>query len=464
MQTDKFKNRKKETNEMKETLNKKGFAFEIIYGRRRVGKTELVLNSIKSLKNFKNKNYIYYLATEENNLERFYNVCVNHDSNVSKLKKDYEILFDYLKDKVDIIVLDEFQNFIKENSNFLNLLQSIIDTNIKHSNLKLIVLGSSVSIISSKVLGYKSPLYGRKTASLNLKPVSFFDLKQFFPNLDIDKLIEIYGFADGIPYYLNKIERDFWKWFEKEINSDKGFLKDEVDFLMKFEFEDSSTHKLILQAIAAGKNTIKEIRDFTRLQRTDISPYLRNLMEVGLVKREIPFNENVKSRKGRYFLQDNFVKFWFRYIYPNLSSIEQGIYRIQEVKSDYSEYLGKIFEDICKEYLTLTNFNFSKLERWWHKDNEIDIIGLGKDSGKKTIYFTECKYKKNVNPERILNKLSEKKDFFKLHNKDYYKKIENKSLEEGYIIFAKSFEKKINNFKGKKVFCFDLNDLKKKLT
>lgn len=442
----KFNDRKKETKELVETLNKKGFAFEIIYGRRRVGKTELILNAVK------NKKYIYYLATGERNLERFYDICSDYDPNVKNLKQDYEVLFNYLKDKADVVILDEFQNFVKENPNFLSLLQSIIDTNLKNSNLKLIILGSSVSMMTSRVLSYQSPLYGRKTASLRLRPVNFFEMKEFFPTTEIQKLIEIYGFADGIPFYLNKIQGDFWEWLNREIKSDKGFLKDEVDFLMKYEFDDSSTYKLILQSISFGKNTIKEIKDFSRLQRTDLSPYIKNLIEVGLIKREIPINENIKSRKGRYFLEDNFVRFWFRYIYPNLSSLEQGIYDVREIKQNYSEYLGELFEDICEEYLTLTNFSFSRIGRWWYKDNEIDIIALNEKENQ--VYFSECKYKENVDPVRILNKLEKKTPFFKWNNE---------SRKENYIIFAKSFNKKIIEFNGKRVYCFDLQELNSKL-
>jgi len=442
-----FKDRKAEMKELKETLDKRGFAFEIIYGRRRIGKTELILQATK------NKRRVYYLATGENNLERFYNVCVDYDKNIGKLKKDYEVLFDYLKDNTEVVIIDEFQNIIKENPEFLKLFQAIIDIKLKNSNLKLFILGSSVSMMTSKVLSYQSPVYGRKTASLKLKNISFLDINDFFPKANAEEIIRIYSFADGIPFYLIKIDKNFWSWIENELKREKGFLRDEVDFLMKLEFEDSSTYKLILNAIANGKNTINEIKDFIKVQRTDITPYLRNLIEVDFIKREVPVTENKKSRFGRYYLKDNFLKFWFRYIYPNLSSIEQGIFKVDSIKRDYSSYLGQIFEEVVKQSLTSFEFfEFSKMGRWWHKDKEIDIVALNEES--KEALFGECKFQDNVDAEKIISKLKDKAQYVEWNNE---------KRKENYAVFAKSFKKKINVFEGKKVYCFDLKDMEKEL-
>src|SRR3989344_4223329 len=442
-----FKDRRVEMKELKDTLDKKGFAFEIIYGRRRIGKTELILQATK------NKKRVYYLATGENNLERFYNVCVDFDKNIGKLKKDYEVLFDYLKDNVEAIIIDEFQNIIKENLEFLKLFQAIIDIKLKNSNLKLFILGSSVSMMTSKVLSYQSPVYGRKTASLKLKDISFLDLKEFFPKANAEEIIRIYGFAGGIPFYLIKIDNGFWSWIKDELKREKGFLRDEVDFLMKLEFEDSSTYKLILSAIANGKNTINEIKDFIKVQRTDITPYIRNLIEVDFIKREVPITENQKSRFGRYYLKDNFLKFWFKYIYPNLSSIEQGIFKVESINKDYSSYLGSIFEEVVKQSLTSFEFfDFSKMGGWWHKDKEIDIVALNEES--KEALFVECKFRDKINAEKIVSELKDKA---------HYVDWENEKRNESYAVFAKSFKKKINEFEGKKVYCFDLKDMEKEL-
>lgn len=437
-----FKNRGKELSELKRILKSKKFQLFILYGRRRIGKTALILNATK--------NRIYYLASRENNLERFYNHCLKYSKDISKLKKDWEVLFDFLKDKTDVIIIDEFQNMIHENKNILNIFQSIVDIVLKNSKLKLFLLGSSVSIITSKVLSYKSPIYGRRSGSMNLKAISFFELSKFFPKSGIRQLIEIYGFADGIPFYLVRINDEFWKWLGNELKKESTFLRDEIDFLVKYEFDDASTYKLILEAIANGKTKLNEIKDFIKVKRTDITPYLKNLIEVGFIKRKVPITENIKSRKGRYLISDNFLKFWFKYIYPNLSSIEEGIFDKNIIKKDYNPYLGNIFEEVCKQFIISTKqFKFTKIGKWWHKDKEIDLIGLNEET--KKILFCECKWKDKVNPKKILNKLKEKSKFVKWHNE---------KRKESYCIIARSFKSKP---KLSNCLLFDLKDMSKVL-
>jgi len=441
-----FKNREKELETIKGYLNSEKFEFLIIYGRRRIGKTELILEVTKNMKR------IYYLAITGNNLERFYSICLKHFPEISKLKMDWEVLLDYLKNKVDVIIIDEFQNLITEDKNILSIFQSIVDSMLKNSKVKLILIGSSVSMITSNVLSYKSPLYGRRTSSMEVKPVSFFDLKKFFPQLDAEKLIEIYGFADGIPFYLAKIDKDFLVWLEEELKKRDSFLKDEIDFIMRYEFEDASTYKLILEAIAFGKTKVNEIKDYIKVKRTDISPYLKNLLEVKMIKRIVPITESEKSRLGRYYLSDNFLKFWFRYIYPNLSSIEEGIFDASIIKKDYNTYLGEIFEEVCKQFLIKNRekiFTFTKIGKWWYKDREIDIVALNEQS--KEILFCECKWKEEVDSEKILQQLKEKAQYVKWNT--------NKR-KEYYAIFAKSFKKRIEE---KNVLLFDLNDIDESL-
>ncbi|MGP8337001.1 MAG: ATP-binding protein [Methanosarcinaceae archaeon] len=442
-----FKDRKKERRELDEVLSSKTFEFIVIYGRRRIGKTELILKATE------NKKRIYYLAIGARNLERFYNICIGHYPQVSKLKMDWEVLFDFLKDNAETVVIDEFQNMIQEDANILNIFQSVTDTILKDSPLKLFLLGSSISVMTSKVLDHKSPLYGRKTGSLELKSVSFFDLKEFFPKANMEELVEIYGFADGVPYYLVRIDRSFWLWLKDEIEKERGFLKDEVDFLMRYEFEDVSTYKLILEAIAHGKTKLNEIKNYMNVKRTDISPYLRNLIEVGMIKREVPITENVRSRLGRYYISDNFLKFWFRYIYPNVSSIEEGIFDIDIIKGDYNRYLGYIFEDVAKQFLIKERdkiFKFSKIGKWWHKEREIDIVALNEST--EEIMFIECKLQdlsaKQV--DKILVELKEKSKFVRWNND---------TRKEQFAIIVKHIKNKDKDKLRKKgVLVFDLAD------
>ena len=440
-----FKDREKELSELSDVLNSRRFEFIILYGRRRIGKTELILKATE------NRGRIYYLAVGARNLDRFHSLCARHYPEVSKLRTDWEVLFEFLKNNAEVVVIDEFQNMIHEDANILNIFQSIIDITLKDSELKLFLLGSSVSIMTSRVLDYASPLYGRRTGSMELKAVSFFDLERFFPVAGTRELVEIYGFADGIPFYLIEIDGPFWQWLEGELTKERSLLRDEVDFLMRYEFKDVSTYKLILEAIAHGKTKLNEIKNFIKVKRTDISPYLRNLIEVGMIERVVPVTENPKSRLGRYYLNDNFLKFWFRYIYPNLSSIGEGIFDINVIKEDYSNYLGGVFEEVVRQFLIKEReriFGFSKIGRWWHKDKEIDIVALS--DATKEILFVECKWRNLTcwQAEKILDDLSEKAKSVQW---------DSDSRKEYFGIVAKKIEGK-DDLRGKGFVAFDIDD------
>ncbi|MHA1645961.1 MAG: ATP-binding protein [Promethearchaeota archaeon] len=444
-----FKDRTREVRDLLKKISSKHKQFIVIYGRRRIGKTALALHIAKDEK------YIYYLAGEMQNLDKFYHTCAKKVPEILDFKKDYQILFKYLKNKVNVIIIDEFQNLILEDRGILNTFQYIIDILLQDSSLKLILLGSSISLMTKNVLDHSSPLYARKDVSLKLSPIKFYDLKTFFPTKSLEEIIEIYGFADGIPYYLNMVEGNFWEWLSTEFKSTTSFLKDEIDFIIRYEFKNARRYKQILEAIAYGKTTPNAIANHINLNTSQISKYLSQLIEIEFIHREIPITDKIPSRNGRYFLKDNFLSFWFRLIYNDLSSLEEGILSIDEIKINYSDYLGHIFENVAKQFLIKINtFKFSKIGRWWWKDNEIDLVAFSPTSKKD--YLIECKWKEQINAKRIVMSLAEKGQFVRFSGK-------LKQKEHTYIVFAKSFLHKINEFNGSKVYCFDLKDMEEKL-
>jgi AAA+ ATPase superfamily predicted ATPase len=438
-----FVDRKKECEELRKVLDAKGFGFAVLYGRRRVGKTRLLVESLKE------RNHVYYLAVEKDNLRYLSAVVAQKFPEVRNLREDWEVLLGFLKDRVDVLVIDEFQNLVKEDKTVLSLFQRAIDSDLKDSELKVVALGSSVSMITSEVLQYRSPLYGRRTYTKKVGAMSFLDIKGFFPKATSLELAEIYGFADGIPYYLEKISPPFWTWLESELRN-PTFVKDELDFMLRYEFDDLGTYKIILEAIAKGKTKVSEIKDYARMQRTDISSYLGKLINTGFVRRELPLTKPVTSKMGRYFIADQFVAFWFRYVYPSLSNIEEGIYSASTVKKDYSQYMGYVYEKICKQVLVELirrgSLSFDKVGKWWYKDAEIDLLALSGE--KKEILFVECKWRDNVSPYQVLTELKKKSGYVRWNNED---------RKEKYAIFAKSFKEK--SLEEENVLLFDLKDI-----
>ena len=183
------------------------------------------------------------------------------------------------------------------------------------------------------------------------------------------------------------------------------------------------------------------------MKRTDVSPYLRNLIEVGMIKKVVPITEKAKSRLGRYYISDNFIRFWFRYIYPNLSSIEEGIFDINVVKGDYSNYLGGVFEEVARQFLIKEReriFSFSKVGKWWHKEREIDIVATSDATDE--ILFIECRWQDLTcgRAEQILGGLLEKAKFVQWGSdarRAYFgivaRTIEGKGdlRRKGYVVF-----------------------------
>ena len=370
-----FIDREQELSTLREFFQSDRFELIMLYGRRRVGKTELIKHAAEPF------SHLYYLAIEENNLSRFARECIQYDSSFRQFRQDYEVLFEALKNKVQIVIIDEFQNMIKENPAIISLFQALVDLILKSSKIKLVLLGSSTSIMQSRVLEYSSPLYGRRTASILVNPMTFHQMQGFFSKANFLEMAEIYGFADGIPAYLQEVAVPFWDWLYKNLVSLKSIFRDEVDFLLRYEFDNPSMYRQILNAIAHGKTKLNEIKQYIAVQRTDISPYLRNLIEIGLVFREVPVTESEQSRLGRYYIRDNFIKFWFRFIYPSLSALEGGFFQIEKIQAQYPSYMGFVFEQIARQHLiTHPIFPFTKIGRWWGAAGEIDIVALDPDT------------------------------------------------------------------------------------
>jgi AAA+ ATPase superfamily predicted ATPase len=404
-----FADREKELKALEQRFSSDNFEFVVIYGRRRIGKTSLILEALKD------KEHVYYLATEaKNNLAKFKRTVEAIFPSVRHVREDWESLLLALKDKV--IVFDEFPYLIKEDSSIVSVFQKIVDS-LRDSKTKLVVLGSSISMMEDDVLSYRSPLYGRRTGSIRLGELKFSDLRHF--GFDLIEAVRVYGFSGGVPYYITKVNTPFYGWINWELKKADSFIKDEVDFLLKYEFSEIATYKEILFAISLGKNTLGEIRDFVKV-KGEVSSYVRKLQRIGLVIKEIPVTEGITSKRGRYRIADNFTNFWFRFVYPNLSMIEEALYELP--KRDYEAYLGRVFERIAEEYVK-EKYTVNKIGRFWWKDIEIDLLALGGEN-----VAGECKWSENVNPKELLHALKQK--------------LKAVGVEvDRFILFAKSFSR-----------------------
>jgi len=423
-----FVGRSEEIKKLNEMYDSDKYECAIIYGRRRVGKTTLIKEFIKD------KPAIYFIAREADgtiNLTGFsndvYNVTAKELAR-NAFFSDWEKAFDYVyqisKDKRIILAIDEYPYLAVGYRPISSIIQAHIDTRLKDSKLFLILCGSSMSFMEKQVLSYKSPLYGRRTAQFKIAPFTFFESLPFFERFaKTDKAI-LYGITGGVPEYLSKIDPE--KTVEENIIrlflTASGHFFEEPSNLLKQELREPATYNGIIEAIADGATRLNEISTKCGIESNKCAKYLKSLISLGIVKKEFPITE-YSTKKSIYFLDDFMFRFWYRFVFPNMSGIVSGLGRIiyeHEVAENLPSYMGLIFEDICKQYLieeakkNTLPLTAWKSGRWWGKNpkekrqEEIDILAFRKDSA----LFCECKWTNNLVDIDVLRDLEAKSDLF----------------------------------------------------
>ena len=408
------------------------FECAIIYGRRRVGKTTLIKEFIKD------KNAIYFVAREADglvNLNGFsndvYSVTAKEHAKNS-IFSDWDKAFDYIyqisKDNRIVLAIDEYPYLAEGFHSISSILQAHIDTQLKNSKLFLILCGSSMSFMENQVLGYKSPLYGRRTAQFKISPFNFFESLPFLEAFEKEDKAILYGVTGGIPEYLNKINSS--KSVKDNIIdlflTTSGHFYEEPTNLLKQELREPSTYNGIIEAIADGASRLNEIATKCGMESNKCAKYLKSLMSLGIIKKELPITETV-SKKSIYLLDDMMFRFWYRFVFSNMSGIVSGlgngIYDY-EVNGSLSAYMGLVFEEICKQYLlkeakknTLPFFP-GKIGRWWgnnpkeKRQEEIDILTYRKNNA----LFCECKWSNAPVDINLLTAAIEKTNLFNYEN------------------------------------------------
>jgi len=402
-----FVNRTEELGYLEKLYKEKNARLLIIYGRRRIGKTEL-------LRQFsKDKKHLFFssdLSSEQEQLRQFtekiYQVTGEsflQTQAFSSWEASLRYTFDHLIDKIPLIIIDEFPYLCISNSALPSILQKIWDEKAKENNIFLILCGSYMSFMEKEVLGSKSPLFGRRTGQIVLPPLRFEHLKDFFSHYSKKDRVYIYAVLGGTPAYLQRFsdKRTIEQNVKDEVLSKNAFLYSEPRFLLMEELREPSIYFSILKAIAFGKTRLNEIVQETGIDdRHKVNKYLTVLRELHIVRRKVPLTEDKphKSRKGIYILDDPFFRFWFRYIFPNMSYLEEGDIDYvweEKIKPDFDSFVGFIFEDICIQKLKSLNkdnklpFKAKNIGQWWDEREEIDIVAL---DGKGSFMFCECKW------------------------------------------------------------------------
>jgi AAA+ ATPase superfamily predicted ATPase len=325
-----------------------------------------------------------------------------------------------------LLVIDEFPYMVRGNAAIPSVLQTIWDEELRSKNVMIILCGSTMSFIEKEILAEKNPLYGRATGILKMNEMTFYEAVQFVPSYGALDKITTYAALGGIPHYLKQFDDTLplGENIRKNILFRGSTLYSEVEFLMRQELRETAVYNAIIGAVALGNTKLNDIHQKTQIEKTKLSAYLNNLTGLNILRREFSVSTGVKEQanvqRGLYQLTDNFFRFWYMFVFPNLSELEagdaEGIWR-HVVEPALDEYTSRAFEDICRQYLRAQNrknalpFYFSKIGRWWDKANEIDIRAV--DAKQQNFLLGECKYK---NSPVALSELTAMQKKFKPQN------------------------------------------------
>lgn len=388
------------------------FECVIVYGRRRVGKTTLINHFLED------RPAIFFSAIESNearnleSLSRSIAMFEHGDTTLESapvhrnLESALEEVFRLASQRRLALVIDEYPYLAKADPSASSVLQHAIDRHGNDSRLMLILCGSSMSFMQRQVLEYQSPLYGRRTAQIRVEPFDYMDVRHFMPHYDARDAAMAYGLTDGIPQYLRQLDESMSirDNIRRNILDPDCYLFEEPDNLLKRELRATAEYNAVIQAVASGSSRLNAIATACHMESASCSTYLRNLIDLGIVRKETPFRED-SSRRTIYRIRDSFFRFWYRFVPPNMSLIQSGHADLvaDRIMQSLPDFMGQTFEDICLQWILRHNagnvlpFLVLDAGRWWGPDpstkrqEEIDIVATGNDPG--TMLFCECKWR-----------------------------------------------------------------------
>ena len=396
----------------------------VLYGRRRVGKTE-------TLKKFcEGKPHVFFSCREcadKMQLKNFSEKLLAEGLAAAKYLRefpDWEAAFSSVTelpygDQKKLLVIDEFPYMCKGNHMIPSLLQNLWDETLKEQHVMLVFCGSAMSFIEKELLSEKNPLYGRATGIYKMKEMNFYDAIKFFPNYSARDKIMAYAVLGGIPHYLSQFDPTYslQENIQKNILTKGCVLYSEVEFLLRQELRETPLYNSIIEAVALGNTRLNDISNKSLLENTSkASVYLKNLMELGIIEREFPVMEGVKKQananRGLYHLTDQFFRFWYAFAFTNYSELESGdvsgVYQYV-IAPKLHEYASYTFEEVCRTYIReaqkaeVLPFHYTTMGRWWGKttvrqpkttaiqETEIDILAYSQYT--KEYLIGECKFR-----------------------------------------------------------------------
>ncbi len=423
-----FIGREAELRFLNDRYETEGGQLVVLYGRRRVGKTE-------TLREFcKEKQHIFFSCTQTTDrvqLQKFSKQVLKENiparsyiTEFADWEKAFRSVLDLpYGDSKKLIVIDEFSYMCKGNKSIPSILQNLWDAELRDANVMIVLCGSAMSFIEKELLAEKNPLYGRATGIYKMKEMGFYDAARFFPEYSPHDKVIAYSVLGGIPHYLRQWnpKLSVAENIKRNILTKGCILYSEVEFLLHQELRETPIYNSIIEAVALGNTTLNNISQKSLVEDTSkTSVYLKNLIELGIIEREFPVNAKTKEQangnRGTYRLTDNFFRFWYAFGFANFSQLEDGdvdgVYEYV-VEPALHEFASVTFEDVCREFVREKQkknelpFRYAKMGRWTGNttvrdanaedglriaNTEIDLLAI--DRTGEEYLVGECKFKK----------------------------------------------------------------------
>ena len=437
----------------------------VLYGRRRVGKTEL-LHAFCA-----DKPHIFFIATLSSDSEQlatfsqqvygFTHADVPSGFTFPSWEAALRALGELPGQPKPIIVLDEFTYLISGNKAIPSILQKVWDETLKNTQIMIVLCGSYIGMMETEVLGYQAPLYGRRTASTLLRPMDLASSALFFPSYSAEEKFLTWAVVGGMPYYLRTFQdsQDVFANIRQHIlDAQSGTLFNEPRLLLMEELREPRNYFSLLRAIAQGRTRLNDIAQGAGIgDVTTVARYLDILQQMRLITRRVPATETQpeKSKKGIYHIDDHFLRFWFRYVHPNQSSLDLGLADAilqQRIKPDLDHFIANAFEEAA---ITFTghlaqagelDFFPERIGGWWNRDAEIDVLAI--NLSEKIAFLGECKWAVHPIGTSVLDDLKHKAEvlmkeydikkvqFALFSRKGFTADVEAKSKNEGIRLFT----------------------------
>lgn len=407
----KFVGRQRELAQLNQIGARPGAQFILVYGRRRVGKTTLILHWAAQT----GQPVIYWVAARDTPAQvrwSFTRVLWHWAHPESQAvprftlwAEVFETAATLIGDQPVILIMDEFSYAADSDPALSSNLQAAWDQWFKDRNVTLILAGSHIGMMV-ELMGYEAPLYGRFTAQLPVDPLPFAALRDFLPHYSAAERVAAYAVTGGIPAYLERFDDQHRVGANiQRLFIDRTSIFHGEPFLLIGDVirRETQNYEAVLKAIAAGCHTPQEIGATLDLPSSYLSPYLKQLEKLRLITRRLPATIPPKkrrtSRHSRYHLADPYLRFYFRFIAPNMELIEQELADLlwQRISEQFRAFSGMtVFEELCRAW-TLAQARAGQLPfppelvgSHWAADAQVDVVAINWRD--KAILLGECKW------------------------------------------------------------------------